>query len=530
MKKAFVAFLSLLLLLCLLLPTGATETAFSLVVGTCTADPGGQASLTLSLLDNPGLVGMELRFAYDEDLTLLGVSLNDGYLTAVGGGSGLADDPASISLCPPGASAGAEGKYLIDRANNFCSDGALLTLTFAVAADAEPGKICPVSVSYVFAAGNDYDAEGNEVYGNQVVYTPALVTGSVTVHDTRVSVNYVADGVSTVARVQPGTIQLAAAPETAHTFIGWSDGNDLYPAGAAFTVAGGETFTAMTLEMQLMAGASVRTIPSTADTNESGIRFVSYVGEQEIAALIRTAESLELGSLVIPTDYLTGTYTQPTLEDTRVTKICAKQTSGNPSFSQTLSRQLSATLSASASETVKVKAFSASLIHLKYNNYNRAFSARTFLTVGYADGTVATFYTPYSAENNSRDIYTVAGRAYDDGVKPQAVRDYLDGVVWLDSDGGNETSAQTGKVFAPFAGSIQSMTAVSSSVDYCAEAPYRVSVESGDVIRLTAAENSGWLPSSVKKLMIDGMRYDFTLADDGASLVIAEPVIWTELY
>ena len=61
------------------------------------------------------------------------------------------------------------------------------------------------------------------------------------------------------------------------------------------------------------------------------------------------------------------------------------------------------------------------LTNVIYSNYNRAFSARAYAKITYANEETANVATAYDAMNNSRSVYDVAVAAYNDGEEADGV-------------------------------------------------------------------------------------------------------------
>ena len=71
------------------------------------------------------------------------------------------------------------------------------------------------------------------------------------------------------------------------------------------------------------------------------------------------------------------------------------------------------------------------LTNIKYQNYNRAYSAKAHCDITYADGRIVAYETAYSEELNSRSIYQVAVAAWNknDSRDSTVLREYLNNTV-----------------------------------------------------------------------------------------------------
>ena len=186
-----------------------------------------------------------------------------------------------------------------------------------------------------------------------------------------------------------------ADPHSKAQLVGWKDAEGkLYKPGTAVSgITKNMTFEAVTVDFQTLAGAQVRFKDPT------GLRFLSQVKKADYDAL--GAAATATGTLILPTDLLgTGDLTLEALKD---------KTEGKDYLNVTNDGWLNA----ETAETDGVYTFSGAIVGIKKGNYNRNFSAVSYLTVTYADGTTASFYGGYSAEN-ATSIKTVAEKALED--------------------------------------------------------------------------------------------------------------------
>ncbi len=134
-----------------------------IVVSNSTGMVGQQVSVTISIINNPGVASMMLSVGYDEDVLAL-VSVTDG------GQLGTAVHSDNYTACP----------YTLTWANdlateNYTYNGEIVTLTFEVLEGAELGKTS-VTVYYDYDNFDIFNVDGEEVWFE-------MVDGSVNVID-----------------------------------------------------------------------------------------------------------------------------------------------------------------------------------------------------------------------------------------------------------------------------------------------------------------------------------------------------------
>lgn len=237
-------------------------------------------------------------------------------------------------------------------------------------------------------------------------------------------------GNAQILDTENATITLADAPAAVEgkTFIGWSTAaNVLYPAGVEYTVSGNVTITAVYMDMQMVAGASIR------KSNPSGIRFSTKIAESDYNENYMT----EMGTLIIPTDMLAGkAFTVEGLNGAthlnivRTTWLSADSISG-----------------LKIANTDGYKLYAGVMTTVQQGNYTRDFSARGYVKVSYADETSVYFYTNYSETDNVRSVYEVATKSLDaneadtNGELSKIVNNVAD--ITVTSDGSGFTVAKT---------------------------------------------------------------------------------------
>ena len=170
-------------------------------------------------------------------------------------------------------------------------------------------------------------------------------------------------------------------------FAGWYNKADgkLYKAGETIALTANTTFVEVATGVDLADGAAVRLVKDAAGVG--GLRFEASFSK---AAYDLLGANMKVEGGVIPTDLLNGEFALNN-EDARYVELTKTVLKGGEYHAYI------------------------TLMNIKLENFQRAFSARVFVTVTYADGTKATIASEYNAEYHSRSIYQVAVKAYNSG-------------------------------------------------------------------------------------------------------------------
>lgn len=153
----------------LTIPTRAAQDTPMIVVSSPVATAGDTVDVTISLLNNPGVVSMRLFISYDESAMSL-IQVSDGGIL---GEYYHQTDAESLKKCP----------YTLFWMNGLTSDdyrqnGVLATLSFALKPDAV-GSF-PITISYDYAKGDILNQRLDKVFfevedGAVTVEAPPLV-------------------------------------------------------------------------------------------------------------------------------------------------------------------------------------------------------------------------------------------------------------------------------------------------------------------------------------------------------------------
>ena len=177
--------------------------------------------------------------------------------------------------------------------------------------------------------------------------------------------------------------------------VGWKDAEGLYKAGASYAVSGNADLNAAKIDIATRAGAEVRLLDPT------GLRFLTDIGKEGYDALGDAV--LATGTLILPTDLL---------NDGELTLEALAQ-KGAVDGKDYLNVVNDGWMNAATAATDGLYTFSGAIVGIKTANYTRKFSAVGYITIAYADGTTATFYGGYLADN-ARSVRVVAESALAD--------------------------------------------------------------------------------------------------------------------
>lgn len=206
MKKTILLLLTFSLLLTLCMP-GAYADGAAISLDSCEADPGGEISVPIRLVNNPGIISAEIEVVYDaEVLDWVGVQAGD-YAGTVG------DYEIGIGQ--------SVAWFARDERTDIAQDGVLVTLSFKVKEETQ-AKSTQISVSY--DEENVFDAILNNVYFE-------VVPGVVTIKGTAQSITIAFDANGGTGAPESVTgnageeIKLPAGVPSrgGYTFLGWAE-------------------------------------------------------------------------------------------------------------------------------------------------------------------------------------------------------------------------------------------------------------------------------------------------------------------
>ena len=233
----------------------------------------------------------------------------------------------------------------------------------------------------------------------------------------------------TVETVSGRHFVLPEREEADKTFVGWSTSenfvagvSNLYPAGYDMPASNGLKLYAVWIDFALQDGAAVKT------GGGGGIRFLADIDSATYTAWEKSGLIVGAGTLIVPTSYLEslpfvhGSFPAGYYNDVALEQWFKQE--GN------------------------TWTYSAALINIPDTLYARSLSAKGYLKISYSNGEVGYVYTYYDETNNSRSMYEIATKAYDD--YKSVVATYVNGVadIQLDKDftaSLSETAAKIGE-------------------------------------------------------------------------------------
>ncbi|MBQ8696276.1 MAG: hypothetical protein IJ519_01025 [Clostridia bacterium] len=193
--------------------------------------------------------------------------------------------------------------------------------------------------------------------------------------------------------VSAGTVTLPTEADTGSMLVAWSYEKDgetvLLAPGAEFTAEQDMELSPLYLDLEMIGGASVRT------ATPAGLRFTTNVNEPQYQALVATGAEFELGTIIVPSEYITGEFTYDAI--TGAGKACLR---------------IPCRIFWDHNDTVRT--YTGVISNLYEDNYNRNFSARSYVSVTYTDGTELTFYADYNEDAHTRCAYGVSCAALAD--------------------------------------------------------------------------------------------------------------------
>ncbi len=185
-------------------------------------------------------------------------------------------------------------------------------------------------------------------------------------------------------------------------FVGWkvtdADGNSrLLRTGDKFRVDSDITYEPVAFVYDMLDGASVKT-----NKDSTGLRYIARISKSEYDMLISLGFKIEAHILTMPTEYIEKAYGYTTLDAL-----------------QDLDQSVYNEWKDSKSEgwyhqTDNFYYYTASVSDIAPESFMRDYSATGYLKLTYPDGRDEYIYTDYSEENNARNVYEVASKAYND--------------------------------------------------------------------------------------------------------------------
>lgn len=209
------------------------------------------------------------------------------------------------------------------------------------------------------------------------------------------------------------SVVLSEAEAEGKKFVGWhiKSLNGVYPKGYEYDILQDDTLTAVFTDFALSDGASIRL------ETPYGIRFFSNMAMSEYNAL----------SIYVPkTDFSVGIIVTPTdlIVDGAFTHADCGSSSDFKDF-KNLTAYDKAEEQLTGIYDSKYLYYTGMYIDISEEYMARAFSARAYLEIRYADGSADYVYSDYDQERNSRSPYAVALACKENGETGSIVDEYI---------------------------------------------------------------------------------------------------------
>ncbi len=185
-------------------------------------------------------------------------------------------------------------------------------------------------------------------------------------------------------------------------FVGWkvtdASGNSKFMrTGDKMRVTEDITYEPVAVIFDMLDGASVKT-----DATSAGLRYIARISKAEYDMLTSLGFQVEAHILTMPTEYIEKTYGYTTLDALQ-------------ELDPTLYNEWKDHKSESWYHTTdNFYYYVASVSDISAESFMRDYSATGYLKITYPDGEESLIYTGYDEENNARNVYEVAIKAYND--------------------------------------------------------------------------------------------------------------------
>jgi len=179
------------------------------------------------------------------------------------------------------------------------------------------------------------------------------------------------------------------------TFVGWETKKNskriLCMENSSYEIQEDMEFKAVWIDFQMLTGASIKLSKPT------GIRFSSRISTESYNNIKELSQSISFGTVICPTDYLDDI-------NCFTTQKLSEKNKG----------YLDIPLKVWFDENDDFKEFTGVITNVKEKNYDRDFSARSYISIKYSNGSECRFYSAFDKKNNSRSISRVANAAVKD--------------------------------------------------------------------------------------------------------------------
>ncbi len=312
--------------------------------------------------------------------------------------------------------------------------------------------------------------------------------------------------------IAPDPIEVAGK-----TFIGWKvthNGVTSFLApGQSMRVVANLTYEPVAIKYELMDGASVRT-----NAESTGLRFMAQIAKNDYDMLLTLGLDVKTHIMIVPTEYIEKSYGYTTVE----------------AFEDLEAKGYAARIDVAPNQwyysTDNYYYYVGSVANILSENYMLEYSGIGYLEITDANGNTYRVYTPYDEKNNSRSVYEVASKAYNDRISGSkgtysykveykgnntyspydntrlgVIKGFVDKVVMLDVDENGVRSA--GAYY---------------------EAPYELSVTgSAGEYSVTVKNKGTWSASNAVGVSLNGKKLgvgDYTKGDTSVSLSVKHDI------
>ena len=275
-------------------------------------------------------------------------------------------------------------------------------------------------------------------------------------------------------------------------FVGWKvtvgDGAPFLGVNNSFHAESSVTSEAMGVEFAMLSGASLKTVANTSE-----LRYIAKIAKSDYDALTSLGASVEPHIIIAPTSVVERAYGYTDYET-----LLAM--SGDEQI-------LDIKADSWYTQTDNYYYYTASVGNI--TDYLKEYSAIAYLKITLPDGTAVTVRADYSAENNSRSVYYVASRAYNDRTTLENQDGYGVRIKFNRDDTFSPYSAERLGVIKKFVDAIVSLSTNESKVESSGRfynAPYEVDcdeIDTGYNVTLKKTDKK-WSLSNVSTLMVDG--------------------------
>ncbi len=278
-------------------------------------------------------------------------------------------------------------------------------------------------------------------------------------------------------------------------FIGWKitdkNGNvDFALPGQRYRVSSNITYEPVAIKYDMMDGASVRT-----NADSTGLRFMAQIAKSDYDVLSALGLTVNTHMVIVPTEYIEKTYGYTTIEAFK-----ALEADG-------YAERVDIASKAWYYSTENYYYYVGSVANILAENFAIDYSGIAYLEITDRFGKTFNVYADYNEEVNSRSVYEVASKAYNDRISGSKGT-YLYKVAYKGNNTYSPYNAGRLAVIKGFADKVIMLDVDESGVrsygDYY-DAPYALTVNKTSGEYSISIKNSGdWNVDDVAGLVLNG--------------------------